>query len=164
MLLGGASLASKAFSDTTGNPVSVLSVHRDLAQEDGDEGRLSVTHRATISKQWCDWFIAEGSIFFLSFSGKNHICWGLFQVGPGVSHIPHKFCLDFRLNPPGSLKIVQGHGGLCPQCLCGWNCRNCVLKCRGLNVTGARSAHYGWAGYRWGVWSRINNEPGQEDN
>ncbi len=40
------------------------------------------TEQPSVSNDVISWFISEGSIFFSSLIGKNHICWGLFEVGP----------------------------------------------------------------------------------
>lgn len=99
------------------------------------------TEQPSVNNDVISWFISEGSVFFSSLNAQESYTLRPFWGGSWVSHVLQEFCLDFRLSPLGSLKIVQEHGGLRPRCLCGWNCRNCMLKCGGLNVTGARSAH-----------------------
>lgn len=65
-------------------PSFVMSVHGDSGRAYRDEGNLLVTHKETVSKEWYDFLIYIWRIhFFLSFNGKNHICCGLFEVGPG---------------------------------------------------------------------------------
>ena len=99
----------------------------------------------SVNNNMISWFT---SVFFSLLEGiRLEYVWGLFEVGPGFHISSRSSVLISSSAHPGSLKIVQGHDGLCPQWLCGWNCRNCMVKCRGLNVTGARSAHYSRAGY-----------------
>lgn len=103
---------------------------------------------ATISKQWCDSLIYSSRIHFLFYPWMVEIVYSeaYLRWVQGFTYPPRALSW-FQAQPIRIIKNRSGApAGLCPQCLCGWNSRNCMLKCRGLNVTGARSAHYGWAG------------------